>query len=477
MTITRGFTSNPKVYDRMGRITPNTQYSESAKPHCEYTPASWLPVQRYDQSMQAWKVVSAAKPIAIDGEGKLVPAGLKKAFNVATSSTALSYSADDVTDLTTNLVTGIAVAAAVDYTEAQVTAALRERGLIRHDQRAYDFVSPCIGVANYDYFAAAGTDHYNPANLKFTNFRPQATVGILTDYVITVPVLPAVATTEAVADKTGEAAGYLEDLFDATNARTSSYTGFFTSEQIAEVTRYSSVVSSGDDVVVFMTVNYPLAHITEDSPITTSTESCLVRKVDSIDAISGAGDYFVDYEVGAIFLYEAGGNAVPSPWVAGTTTISYYHYSSEVSSGTRLSSFSCATGNLDYGDFVTFDKNSNYVKATLDVGTAEGYSSSSTGALYSADPDYSTGTDAAISAQIEKAISTYEAGVVGQIIGTTIFGEGSESQSLLGSVKTAFSGSTAANMQTPGSATGGRVDALTYANGAEKMLIINLIKR
>jgi hypothetical protein len=474
MTIDRGYSANPKIYDRMGRITPNTQWSKSDNPHIPgLIPAPWLPVQRYDNSMEYWKVISSGKVVALDGNGDLVPAGLKKSFNVATGTVILTYTADDVTNLTTDLTTGSAVAAATTYTEADVTAALKERGLIRHDQRATDFISKPIGFANYDCYSAPGTDHYNPATLKFNNFRPQAKVSVVCDYALTFPLLPYVlASGEAVTDLTGEAAGYLEDLFDATNARTTAYTGFFSSTQIAEVTRYSGQVSAGDDVVVFMTENYPIANVTAQTPITTSTDSCLVREVDSIASISAAGDYYVDAEVGAIFLYEEDGDAVPSPWVAGTTTITYYHYATEVTSGTQLSTYACATGNLEYGDFLTYDVNSNLIKAVLDIGTAEGYSDAD-GTLYSTDPDYSGSDDDDISIQLEKAIMGYQQGIVGQVIGTTTFGEETE----LGFVKTAFQSQTAANMQTPGSATGGRTDQLTYSNSADTMIIVNAILR
>ena len=113
----------------------------------------------------------------------------------------------------------------------------------------------------------------------------------------------------------------------------------------------------------------------------------------------------------------------------------------------------------------------------MDIGTAMGYSDSSSGALYSTDPDYSGSDDAGASLQIEKAVMAYEQGIVGQVIGTTIYGTGPDSKDYLEYVQTAYADQTAANMRTPGSATGGRVDALTYANGGEKMLVINLIKR
>lgn len=469
-----GYTANHKIWDRMGRITPNVEWSESHRPHSEWMVASWLPVQRYDQEYEAWFTVSSGKIVALDRELNLVPAGLKKAFNVATSSTALSYSSSDVGIGVIDLVTGELVAAAVDYTEAQVTAALRERGLIKATERATDFISKPVGYASSNYYKASGTDTYNPANLFQHNFRPQALVSIGCDYVNTYPVLPAVTTAETVgSDLTGEADGLLEDVFDGSEAR-ASYLGFYSATQIAEVTRYSSVTSDST-VMALVLADSPMAVVTEDSPIATSVENCLVREVESIAAIAGAGDYFIDYEVGVILLYSADGETVPSPWVASSTTITYYNYAA---AGSNVSTFACATGDLQAGDFVTYDSNSNLVKATLDIGTAEGYVTAAAGALYSSDPDYDdAGEDAAISAQIEKAIMGYTTGIVGQVIGVVNFGDGRFSKTYLDRVKTGYEGYSAANMQTPGSATGGRTDQLTYANGAERMVIVNMILR
>ena len=71
-------------------------------------------------------------------------------------------------------------------------------------------------------------------------------------------------------------------------------------------------------------------------------------------------------------------------------------------------------------------------------------------------------------------------GIVGQVIGEEIY-----PKDYLERVRTAFEGATPktaapylqGNLQTPGSATGGRTDQLTYAGAAEKMLIVNLIFR
>jgi len=473
MTIPRGYVSDHKYWDRMGRITPNIEWSESHRPHFESMPAPWLPVQRREIEIEYYIVVSSGKVVAESREGHIVPAGLKKAWNIASGATALTYTATDVSEGVIDLTTGVAVTAAATYTRAQVTTALRERGLIRHTEHAMDFISNPVGFASYNYYKAAGSDHYNPANLYQHNFRPQALVAITCDYVSTFPVLPALATTETMAnDNTAGAAGALEDFFDGTT--TPRVAGWFSSTQIAAVTRYSDV-TAGDDVVGYMFVNYPVAHITEDSPFTASVAG-LTREVDSIASISAAGDYFVDYEVGMLFLYEAGGNAIPSPWLVGVATITYYHYATTGTATNTVSTYACATGNLEYGDFLTYDSNSNLIKAELDIATGTGMDGS--GDPFAADPEYDTeATNAVVSLQLEQTIDNHLFGVVGQIIGTTVFGEGRHSKDYLDRVHTAYAGQTAANMQTPGSATGGRTDQLTYANAAERMIIVNLVFR
>jgi hypothetical protein len=265
-------------------------------------------------------------------------------------------------------------------------------------------------------------------------------------------------------DRTGGADGLLEDYIDGTQTRDE---GWFNSTQIAELVKYSTSVTAGGDVVCYMFLNHPIAFITDDTPITHSNSQMLVKK-NTVGAVTAAGDYFIDYELGLLFLYEAGGNAIPTNWAA-TDTITYYHYQSV--GGARMTTYASATGNLEYGDFLTYDEDSHLIKAVLDIGTAEGYDASF--ALYAADPEYDTETDnAVISLQLEKAIDNHLFGIVGQIIGVNVY-----PRDALERVRTAYAGQTAANMRTPGSATQGRSDQLTYAAAAERMVIVNLIFR
>jgi hypothetical protein len=461
MAIPRGYTSNHKILDRMGRVTPNVEYSPGERPHFESFAAPWLPVQRYEYEIDTYYVINSGKVVAEDKNGMLVPAGLRKAWNVASGTTILTYTATDAAEGVRDLTTGQQVTGAVSYTEAQVTAALKERGFIRPDQRAMDFISKPIGIASYNYYKASGEDHWDPAKLFQHNFRPQALTAVTCDYVITVPLVPATEATETMNGDLANDAGSI----DWSSTRTG---GWFGSTAINGLVAYANEVAADADVVCYIFEKFPLAHITQDTPITHSNNQ-LVRQAASVKDITAAGDYFFDYDLGILFLYEAGGNAIPTGWAV-TDTITYFQYEDQVEAA-RVSDYVCATGNLDYGDFVTYDANSNLIKASLDIANAEGYNAS--GALYSADPEYDTETDnAVVSSQLEQAIDNHLFGVVGQVIGANDYPKG-----MLDKVKTAFHGYSAANMRTPGSATGGRTDQLTYANAAEKMLIVNLIFR
>lgn len=476
MAIDRGYVANHKFYDEMGRITPNVEWSESVRPHFEAQVAPWLPVIRYEKEVEGWFVISSGKPVAVDRNKNLVPAGYKIRFAVGTV-VSLTYTADDYNARTIDLTTGVAYATngTTNYSAAQVTAALQHRGLIRYTEYAVDFISKSTGTASYNYYQAAGSDVRNPATYTWHNYKPQELVSTLCDYVIVAPLLPAVATAEIMAnDNTGGAVGAL-----TTNGL--GTVGWYSSAQLHNFTRYAALVAAGDDVVGYVMGYYPVAHITAETPITVATAGTgdLVNLKSSISSVAAAGDYYIDYDAGVLFLYESGGNAIPTGWAA-TDTITYYHYESGVAAGAaRTSSYFCATGDLKPGDFVTYNADSNLVPAVLDFSAAEGYDDG--GNAYAGYPDFDTDDDDDICRQLSLGIMGYQNGIIGQVIGEVQF-----PRDYLDRVRTAFPSGTSPNiytgmtnaiMKTPGSATGGRTDQLTYANAAEKLLIVNLIHR
>lgn len=480
MAINRGYVPNHKFYDEMGRITPNVDWSESHRPHFEAQVAGWLPVVRYETELNAWFVASSGKVVSVDRAGDLCLAGFRKLWaNYAgdNATTVLQYTADDVAAGVIDLTTGVAVTGATTYAETVITTALRERGLIESDERAMDFISNPIGYASYNYYQVAGTDARNPSTYTYHNFKPQELAAITCDYAIVVPQTPAVATAETMStDNTGGADNKLELMLVGTDARA---TGWFNATQIGECTRYANETLT--NVVCYSFANTPVAGNTASTPITSDATSGLVNEKTSISGLGAAGDWFLDKATGLLFLFETGGDALPSPFTAGVSTITYYHYASIP---TSVSTYFCAVGDIKEGDMLTYDTNSNLVKADLDFSNAMGYDASGNTYFGGSDPEYdSETTNSVVSRQLEQGIMNWNDGVIGQVLNTIEY-----PRDYLDRVRTAFEGgvsspnaqtgmSATAVMQSPGSATGGRSDQLTYTDAATTVLIVNWINR
>ena len=107
------------------------------------------------------------------------------------------------------------------------------------------------------------------------------------------------------------------------------------------------------DVVGLQVENYPVARNTDRTPITSSS-TLLSRERSSVEAIRQAGDWWLDAEVGIIFVYESGGNALP----AGTDTISYHYYTGGNAAAEKQAHF---VGRAKPGDYVSYDEESNFV--------------------------------------------------------------------------------------------------------------------
>lgn len=445
------YIGNHKTWDHVGNLTPVTEYSESMRPHGEFIPADWLPVSRFEKHFEVYFTISSGKVVALDRQGHVVPAGLKKAWNIATGGTALVYTATDVEEGVVDLLTGSALTTTHTYTVDQVTDALRLRGLIGAAEFAKDFISAPVGICFYNMFQWAGGDGFNPAQFRQHNHILQHRVAFNTDYVFEFPLVPAVVTTETTD-------GSISD-----SAITFGTGGWFSATGLNATTRYADLVAVGDDRVAYVFEKLPVAKNTTLTPITSSLGG-LTTEVSSIAEVSSAGKYFIDYDVGVLVVFESGGNAIPSPFtVAGTIT--YYSYEDAPAS---VSTYASAVGDLKPGDFVTYDTNSNIVKATLDIGTA-----SNRAALgpYTADPDYSAASDASISAQVEDAVRDFDTQVIGQVLEIKQY-----PKDMLEKVRTQWPTLGTVD-QMPGSASAGLPDKITYAGASNRTVTINLIRR
>lgn len=162
-------------------MVPNNGLSDGIAPAGTFIVAPYLPLVRYNEDKFTHVVVGSGKPVALDSNGHVVPAGLR-----LDTTGIVKYTQVDVDNGVRN-----AKGELVKVGEA-VTASFAEAGIT---------VGPHIGVAPYDYFRHAGGDNLTPTKTTYINFNPQPVIAVLRDYHMQYPVVADVATVRAAALK------------------------------------------------------------------------------------------------------------------------------------------------------------------------------------------------------------------------------------------------------------------------------------
>jgi len=439
------YVPNKKGWDHVGNLTPNVEHSEAHRPHGNYMPADWLPVGRYEKYYEDWFTVSSGKILAFDREERVVPAGLKVAFAVG-SGDVLTYTVNDYNQHVTDLTTGARVViAGAGYTRAEITAALISRGLIESAEFAEDFISHPVGVAPYNFYKWAGGDGFNPSGYHFNNYNMQHRVSILCKYVMELPHVPSVH------------AAILANALSVVDTMTSWITAeWVTATGLAKLVRYPGLGAK----VIGLNLNVTaLAKSTAITPISFALlmATFFVTEKASADLLTSAGDYFIDYDVGMILVNDgATGVATGAVPTAAGDTITFFHY--EAAPGT-VSTYACILGDVQCGDFLVADANSNYVKPAAFA--AADVTVSSTG-----DP-----TDAEI-ATVMNQITERQDAIIGQVLDSDV-----HPKDYLDRVRTAYTGlATGVLDQMPGSASAGFIDAITYSSASDRMVRVLLLK-
>ena len=196
------------------------------------------------------------------------------------------------------------------------------------------------------------------------------------------------------------------------------------------MTRFSGITST--TFVMWTLENYPLAGPTDLCPLTASSTTMLVRKKGSVDALTAAGDYFVDREVGAIFFYDVNGGTGAVPASISGDTLTYWSYQN-ASTASNYAMVASGATTVKNGDFLVCDADSNFALDTAPT---------------AADPFR-----------------------MGQV-----FGFKSYPKDMLHRVKSQYTNLGSVNKM-PGTATKGLPESLTYSNGADKEVLINLFTR
>jgi len=464
------YSASHKVYDKVGNIIPDICHSEGVSPAGEFKPAPWLPVQFKDKHFENWMVVLPGKLIALDPDGCVMPASYG-----ASTTPDVTYTQNDVDAGVIDVATGVPVTAAKTVNLEYLTG-VRQAGWTAANA-GYDHTSGFmgrygvawpgansstvsliypIGVAPYAYLQWCGGDGFNPTEYYQYNYNMQHQVAPLCDYVVKLPLIPCPSGSETV-----------DGTVTSSNLIFGTQATFTKAYAITNATgRYNATTGvvpllSTHTVIALALDNYPVAQNTARTRISlTATagdvSSILVTEKTALAAVTQAGDYFVDYPVGVIFIYSSDSATVPAALVAATTPVLVYYHLDDAA--TVLSKFACVladTTNLKAGDFLKCSSSgSNWVLA---------------------DPT-----------------SDNFATIMGQIVGFEV-----HPRDLLQHVHTAYmpalatdssgsmangvAGSASLNLgqmdQMPGSATGGVPDILSYAGAADTLVLINMVSR
>lgn len=350
--------------DLVSEITPMVFNDTGApqNPHGPFLPAPWLPVEWQDEVSKDYFVISSGKLVCLTTpleEGWVVPAGLRDAWeDESDGNTLVTYTATDYAAKVMDITTGEAYATngTTNYTKTQVRAALRERGLIGNAAAIQTYLSKPVGCILGDVFVWAGGNGWNPAHLNFANYQKQKGVQFISWAQMIVPLVPTVhASVNIPGSLTGATPTFGSgNMYNATNTKL--------------LERYGDVTNS--NFITLFLADFPMAKHTTRTPVTGSSTDFLVseKKVNlavsptskaaiaaAVDRLTTAGDYFIDYDVGAVFMYASGGASIPSN-VSGES-FTYYSYAAAPSTVER---YTCAVGNIKIGDNLMVDDNSNF---------------------------------------------------------------------------------------------------------------------
>lgn len=467
------YTGSHKVWDHIGNIVPPVEHSEGMRPHHEFKPAPWLPVQFYDKHYEVWFTIMPGKVVALDPDGYVMPAQYGRGDSAAGTNISVVYTQNDVDAGVIDISTGAALTTTKTvrldnltgtrgsgWTAANAGVSVTS-GFMGKEGVAFwpatgteDSVRYPIGVAPQPYVQWAGGDGSNPANFRQHNHILQHQVPVLCDYVLKLPYVPTQTASETVNKTTS---GTLAFGTTGTHTRT---------QAVANATgRYNATtgevpVLSTYPVIALALNRYPVAQITERTLITLASDDAtddvsdvLVNERSSLSAVKAAGDYFVDSVVGVIFIYSADGSTVPASvsGASGTVSVTYYQY--ETANAGNISRFAQIVGaQVQPGDFLICDNNSNLAVSNsadfkLIVGQVIGFS---------AGPDEG----------LSKVRTAYKPNIGTDASGAMSLGTLSSASANIGQLD-----------QMPGSATAGYTDLIHYAGAANLTAIVNLVSR
>lgn len=461
------YTANHKASDHVGNMLPDIGHSEGMSPHLGDggKVAEWLPVQFFDKHFENWFVVMPGKAVALDPDGALMPA------QYGLTSATVTYTQNDIDAGVLDVATGLPVTAAKTVNLDQLTGVRHgswtlanagtgsyTSGFMGRFGVAFNdaTIKYPIGVAPYAYLQWAGGDGSNPSGYRHHNYNMQHRVAVLCDYVIKLPLVPAQTATEAVdTSATGSALVFGTAAVHSRANAVANATGRYnaTYGTVPVLATYPVIaLALAEQNLAIQTPRTAFAVASTGASDTWAT-AVLVNERSSLAAVTAAGDYWVDYPKGVIFIYSSDGSTLPTALSGATSpTITYYRTDAAAS---VVSKFACVVGGaIVPGSYLKVTANSNLVLAD----PASDNFAKIVGQVLSLEVHPKDALDM-VRTGFSPALSTSAAGsMANAVAGTASLGAGQMDMM-------------------PGSATGGMPDAVNYAGAANTMVIINLIGR
>lgn len=465
------YSANHKPWDHVGNIIPDVEHSEGERPAVEFHVASWLPVQFFDKYYENWIVIMPGKAVALDPDGNVMPA------EYGLTSGTVVYAQNDVDAGVTDIATGLPVSVAKTVTLSQLSGTLQSGWTRDNAGVAADHTSGFmgrggvafgdsvlkypIGIAPYAYLQWAGGDGSNPVQYRQHNYNMQHQVAVLCDYVVKLPLVPVQKATETIAKTVTNSAL----AFGTSHTHTAAYAEQNTTNRYDAGGLGTLPILSTYTVIALALDEYPLAQQTIRTPLVLDSTvtadnaalaALLANEVTSLAAVKKAGDYFVDYPVGVVFLYSSDATTVPTAisGASGTVRLTYYRLNAAASTVSKFASVLGNASMIKAGDFLKVGASSNWVLA-----------------------DPSSDNFASIMGQVI-GFETYPRDGLDRV--KTAFNP-TIGTSAAGSVGSGAAGSASVNLgqmdRMPGSATGGVPDLINFAGAADTMVIVNLVSR
>ena len=399
-------------------------HGDTVAPQNDLAAAAWLPVSKtatnalngfhvYDYQRHVFTdkvVIMPGKLVALTREaltngaglaeigkgtaGRLLPAGVRLAWKAAAATYAaggmgsdtnvIQYTKVDVDERVECILTGLPCTTANigPHAYSDVLAALQGRGLLLAGETLDAFISRPIGVAANVVYAWAGGDGTQPNKLRFHNYRREnkSTFWTGQDHTLRLPVMPNKFYGGTLYDENDDPMvekleiGSRNVAFATLGDLTDGALTVATPTQLKSVLpgKYAELATTAPCRAFVMGVARIESNLynpieiwdVDAGPDVDMTSTWLKTEKSTPAMIKKVGDYYVDRDLGIVFLHEAsttGTDGVDSYTLVANTDYAFRLVAANAAGAFNIGPFAAVVGAVKPGDYLTYDLASNFI--------------------------------------------------------------------------------------------------------------------